>query len=68
MMVCHITPSAVTGLLATRAEAGDGGMPRLPAAMKVFNKCTELMPMIAIASFTLRTDAFTWLNHSGWSG
>jgi hypothetical protein len=23
--------------------------------------------MIAVASFTFSTDAFTWLSHSGWS-
>ena len=26
------------------------------------------MPMMAVASLTLSTEAFTWLSHSGWSG
>jgi hypothetical protein len=26
------------------------------------------MPMIAVASLTFNTDAFTWFSHSGWSG
>ena len=36
--------------------------------MKVFSRWIELMPMIAVASLTFSTDAFTWLSHSGWSG
>ena len=28
----------------------------------------KVMPMMAIASFTFKTEAFTWLSHSGWSG
>ncbi|MNI90313.1 hypothetical protein D3C73_1478220 [compost metagenome] len=38
------------------------------AAMNVFNRWIEEMPMIAIASFTFSTLALTWLSHSGWSG
>jgi len=36
--------------------------------MKVFRRWIELMPMIAVASLTLSTLAFTWDSHSGWSG
>jgi hypothetical protein len=35
--------------------------------MKVFSRWMELMPMMAVASFTFSTEAFTWLSHSGWS-
>ena len=31
--------------------------------MKVFSRWIELMPMMAVASFTFSTDAFTWLSH-----
>ena len=39
-----------------------------PALMKVLSRWMELMPMMAMASLTLSTEAFTWLSHSGWSG
>ncbi len=38
------------------------------ALMKVFSRWIELMPMIAVASLTLSTEAFTCESHSGWSG
>ena len=44
------------------------GRPIVPMSMNVFNRWIELMPMIAMASFTLNTLALTWLSHSGWSG
>ena len=28
----------------------------------------KTVPMMAMANFTLRTEALTWLSHSGWSG
>ena len=36
--------------------------------MKVFSRWIDEMPMIAVASFTLSTEAFTVESHSGWSG
>ena len=36
-----------------------------PMAMKVLSRWIEEMPMIAIASFTFKTPALTWLSHSG---
>ena len=81
MIVCHMTPVAVTLVqlramaTASAAHARSSGvqngrppMPRPPASMKLFSRWIELMPMIAIASLTLSTDALTWLSHSGWSG
>ena len=83
MMVCHITPCGgdlVQALPTTRprsiscAAAMPSGVPHsgrppiVPASMKVFSRWIELMPMIAIASFTFSTLALTWLSHSGWSG
>ena len=38
------------------------------ALMKLLRRWIELMPMIAVPSLTLSTDAFTWLSHSGSSG
>src|SRR6185436_104853 len=38
------------------------------ALMKVLSRWIEEMPMIAVASFTLSTEAFTCDSHSGWSG
>ena len=52
MIVCHIIIDSF----------------RLPALMKVFSRWIELMPMIAVASLTFSTEAFTWLSHSGSSG
>ena len=43
-------------------------MPGMLMAIDVFNRCIELIPIIAVASFTWNTVAFTWLNNSGWSG
>ena len=40
----------------------------MPTSMNVLSRWIELMPMIAIASFTFSTLALTWLSHSGWSG
>src|SRR5690606_24261853 len=78
MMVCHSTPSVVSALqraaptleaAVATSSGGQNGRPlRVPAAMKVFSRWIEEMPMIAIASFTLSTEALTWLSHSGWSG
>ena len=31
--------------------------------MKVLSRWTELIPMMAVASLTLSTDALTWLSH-----
>ena len=50
-----VTVTATAGFTA----AASAGKPMFPAAIKVFSKCTELMPMIAIASFTFSTEAFT---------
>ena len=36
--------------------------------MKVFSRWIDEMPMIAVASFTFSTEAFTCDSHSGWSG
>ena len=36
-----------------------------PALMNVFRRWIEEMPMIAVASFTLSTEALTWDSHSG---
>ena len=36
--------------------------------MKVFSRWIDEMPMIAVASFTLSTEALTCDSHSGWSG
>ena len=47
MIVCHIIIDSF----------------RLPALMNVFSRWIELMPMIAVASLTLSTDALTWLSH-----
>src|SRR5690606_29720966 len=78
MMVCHSTPSVVSALqraaptleaAVATSSGGQNGRPlRVPAAMKVFSRWIEEMPMIAIASFTFSTEALTWLSHSGWSG
>ena len=38
------------------------------ALMKVFSRWIDEMPMIAVASLTLSTLAFTCDSHSGWSG
>ena len=38
------------------------------ALMKVFSRWIYEMPMIAVASFTFSTEAFTCESHSGWSG
>ena len=35
----------------------------MSALMKVFSKWIELMPIMAVASLTLSTEAFTWLSH-----
>src|SRR5690606_33346876 len=78
MMVCHSTPSVVSAFqraaptleaAVATSSGGQNGRPlRVPAAMKVFSRWIEEMPMIAIASFTFSTEALTWLSHSGWSG
>ena len=39
-----------------------------PALMKVFNRWMDEVPMIAIASLVLSTEALTCDSHSGWSG
>ena len=36
--------------------------------MNVRSRWIDEMPMIAVASLTLSTDAFTCDSHSGWSG
>ena len=36
--------------------------------MKVRSRWIDEIPMIAVASFTFSTDAFTCDSHSGWSG
>ena len=38
------------------------------ALMNVLSRWIDEMPMMAVASFTLSTDALTCDSHSGWSG
>lgn len=56
MMVCHMTPASV------KPEASGPGV---PMAINVLSRWIELMPMMAIASLTLSTEALTWPSHSG---
>ena len=53
-MVCHITPASEKRAL---------GVPSVPASMKVRSRWIDEMPMMAMASLTLRTLALTWLSH-----
>ena len=82
VMVCHSTPICVTVVHVLTSSpprapyrrrqtprwCAEGQLAQVAASVKVFSRWIEEMPMIAMASFTLSTEALTWLNHSGWSG